>query len=105
MRERRPQPGAIDSTAIICPMQPLEPPDSFFVSAAEGWLELGNSAEARLELAQVSAALQNHPAVLDLRWEVFKTERDWPAANPPGFRASARAGCGTPRLPANPAPS
>ncbi|MDB6109841.1 MAG: hypothetical protein JWR69_1591 [Pedosphaera sp.] len=80
MHEARAQTGTVDSSLIIGPMQPIEPPDSFLVSAAEGWLELGNTAEARLELEQVSAALQKHPAVLDLRWEVFTTEQDWSAA-------------------------
>jgi tetratricopeptide (TPR) repeat protein len=61
-------------------MQSLEPPDSFLLSAAEGWLELGNLAEARAELAQISAALQNHPEVLDLRWHLLASEQNWPAA-------------------------
>lgn len=64
--------------------QALEPPDTHFVSAAVGWLELGNLAEAKVELDQVSAANQTHPDVLEVRWQVAAEQKDWPAA----FRAS-----------------
>ena len=61
-------------------MQPLESPHSHFVSAAEGWLELGNVVEARAELAQIDATLQNHPAVLAIRWGILAEEKNWIAA-------------------------
>jgi predicted Zn-dependent protease len=61
-------------------MQPLETPDSFYVSAAQGWLELGNAAEARAELEHISAASQEHPRVLQLRWMLSANAEDWPAA-------------------------
>ena len=61
-------------------MRPLGPPDSFLVSAAEGWLELGNVAEACAELGQVAPELQNHPDVLDVRWSVCAAKADWAAA-------------------------
>ncbi len=59
-------------------MQPLEPPDIHYLSAALGWLGLGNSSEARAELAQIRAGQQNHPDVLEVRWQVCAEERRWP---------------------------
>ena len=58
-------------------MQKLEPPDWHYVSAAVGWLELGNLAEAKAELARVSAAQQNHPDVLEVRWLVCAEAGLW----------------------------
>jgi predicted Zn-dependent protease len=43
-------------------------------------LELGNLAEARAELAQVSAAQQEHPDVLELRWSISAQEKRWDEA-------------------------
>jgi predicted Zn-dependent protease len=61
-------------------MPPLEPPDTYSLSAAVGWLELGNPAEAKSELAQVSPAQQSHPAVLELRWMICAEQQDWTSA-------------------------
>jgi hypothetical protein len=58
-------------------MQPLEPPDTHALLAALGWLELGNLAEARAELAQISTACQTHPDVLEVRWLVCAEEKRW----------------------------
>lgn len=58
-------------------MSKLEPPDTHYVLAAVGWLELGNPAEAKAELAQVSPAQQQHPDVLELRWTVLAEEKRW----------------------------
>ena len=52
-------------------MQKLEPPDTHCFSAAIGWLELGNLAEAKAELAQISPAQQEHPDVLEARWATW----------------------------------
>ena len=38
-------------------MDKFEPPDSYFYSSAEGWLELGNVAEAKVELARLKTGL------------------------------------------------
>jgi predicted Zn-dependent protease len=57
--------------------QKLEPPDTHHLSAAIGWLELGLSAEARAELGQVTAAMQDHPDVLEARWLVAAEEKHW----------------------------
>jgi tetratricopeptide (TPR) repeat protein len=61
-------------------METLEPPHSHFLSAAEGWLGLGDVAEARAELARIAEPLQEHPAVLDVRWAIFAQEKDWAGA-------------------------
>jgi hypothetical protein len=61
-------------------MAGLEPPDTHFLSAAEGWLGLGDLAEARAELDRISARKQNHPDVLQVRWALLAQEKDWPAA-------------------------
>ncbi len=58
-------------------MQPLEPPDTHYFSAAIGWLGLGNVAEAKAELAQLSQAAQKHPEVLEVRWGICAEEKDW----------------------------
>jgi len=58
-------------------MQKLEPPETHHVSAAIGWLGLGNVAEAKAELKQLSAAWLNHPDVLEIRWQICATEENW----------------------------
>lgn len=61
-------------------MKKLEPPDTHCFLAAVGWMELGNLAEARTELAQVSTAQQEHPDVLELRWSISAAEKRWEEA-------------------------
>jgi tetratricopeptide (TPR) repeat protein len=52
---------------MITAMQTLEPPYTHFLSAAEGWVELGNTLEATAELDRIPDELQNVPAVLAAR--------------------------------------
>jgi predicted Zn-dependent protease len=61
-------------------MHKLEPPDTHFFLAAVGWLELGNLAEARAELAQINPAHQEHRDVLELRWSISTEEKRWDEA-------------------------
>jgi tetratricopeptide (TPR) repeat protein len=61
-------------------MQDLEPPDSHYLNAASGWLELGNPVEAKRELAQVSSVCQAHPVALELRWQICAHEKNWAEA-------------------------
>ena len=61
-------------------MQKLEPPDTHYFFAAIGWLELGNLAEARAELAQISPARQEHPDVLEVRWAISVEQKSWEEA-------------------------
>jgi predicted Zn-dependent protease len=61
-------------------MQRLEPPDTHYLLAAIGWLELGNLVEARAELAQLSPARQEHPDVLEVRWSIVAEQKCWEEA-------------------------
>ena len=61
-------------------MQKIEPPDTHALSAALGWLELGNAGEALTELDHISTANQPHPAVLEVRWAVFAELKQWDRA-------------------------
>jgi tetratricopeptide (TPR) repeat protein len=61
-------------------MTALEPPYSHFVSAAEGWLELGNIDESWAELERIEEAFREHPTVLEVKWAICAQTRDWPAA-------------------------
>jgi Flp pilus assembly protein TadD len=61
-------------------MMKLEPPDTHALSAALGWLELGNPGEALAELDGISAANQSHPGVLEVRWVVLAELKDWAVA-------------------------
>ncbi len=47
--------------------------------AAEGWLDLGNLAESRLELDQVDPRHREHPDVLHLRWQIHRKAAEWSA--------------------------
>jgi predicted Zn-dependent protease len=58
-------------------MKPLEPPDTHCFSAAIGWLELGNPAEARAELDQLRPEARQHPDVLEVRWLLCAETKDW----------------------------
>jgi tetratricopeptide (TPR) repeat protein len=58
-------------------MSKLQPPDTHHLSAAEGWLELGNHAEALDELNLVSPAEQGRVEVLGLRWSISAQLKLW----------------------------
>jgi tetratricopeptide (TPR) repeat protein len=58
-------------------MPKLEPPNTHYLSAALGWLELGNLAEARVELALIDPAQQTHPDVLEVRWLICVEDSRW----------------------------
>src|SRR5436309_14389088 len=58
-------------------MQRLEPSDIHCLSAAIGWLELGNTTEAGAELALVDSRHKGHPDVLEVRWLLCAQERRW----------------------------
>jgi len=62
-------------------MKPLQPPDSHFVSAAIGWLELGQGHEAAAELEEVSPALARHPLVLQLWYQIHAKASRWDLAS------------------------
>ncbi len=61
-------------------MKPLCPPDIFHLRAAQGWVELGNHAEARAELNAIGPEFQSYPDVLEVRWHIDACARQWEAA-------------------------
>jgi hypothetical protein len=66
--------------ALVSGLDSLSPPDSHYVNAAWGWLELDNITEAFLELDRVTPPAQLHPDVLTLRWELLARKKQWPDA-------------------------
>ena len=58
-------------------VRPLEPPDTHSLSAAIGWVGLGNFAEARIELDHISPAQRDHPDVLEARWLICAEQKQW----------------------------
>jgi Flp pilus assembly protein TadD len=58
----------------------LEPPDTFHLSAALGWLGLGNWQEAHEELEKITLALRSHPDVLLVRFEIYSKAGKWALA-------------------------
>jgi Flp pilus assembly protein TadD len=61
-------------------MKPLEPPDSHHLSAAIGWLGLGNVAEAGAELEKIAPQFQSHPDVLAVQFDIYAQAGKWDAA-------------------------
>jgi tetratricopeptide (TPR) repeat protein len=51
-----------------------------FLSAAIGWMELGNLAEAKAELGKVAPGLAGHPTVLEVTWAIHAAGNNWPDA-------------------------
>jgi tetratricopeptide (TPR) repeat protein len=60
-------------------VNPLEPPDSTYLEAAEGWLDLGNHIEANEELERIEAKNRAHPNVLQVRWRIYAKAENWEA--------------------------
>lgn len=57
----------------------IPPPDSHHLSAASGWLELGDSCEASAELDRVQPRFRTHPDVLTMRLAVHRARMEWKA--------------------------
>ena len=55
----------------------LEPPDLHHLNAAEGWLGLGNAAEAELELSRLNPSVLEHPEVLRVRYSLHALTKQW----------------------------
>ena len=56
------------------------PPDSHYLSAAIGWLELGNCQESNAELKGIGEAFRTHPDVLEVRCKVCEMSGQWDGA-------------------------
>jgi predicted Zn-dependent protease len=61
-------------------MKPFEPHDQHHLVAAQGWFELGNDLEANGELEQITPENHAHPAVLEVRWQIYAKGKKWDAA-------------------------
>ena len=61
-------------------IKPLEPPDTHHLSAAQGWLELGNHIDANGELEEISPQQRAHPHVLSVRYDVYAQAKKWDGA-------------------------
>ena len=59
--------------------EPLEPPDSHYFNAAEGWLGLGDHRSALDELEFISPVTRSHPNVLALQCEIYTSAQNWAA--------------------------
>lgn len=56
----------------------IPPPDRFYLSAAVGWMELGNPSEAADELSQLSPAIADRMETQAFTWEIFSKLKRWP---------------------------
>ena len=63
-------------------MKPLHHPDSLYLQAAVGWLELGNWSEANEELESITPTMRAHPEVLKLRVAIYCKARRFDMAAP-----------------------
>lgn len=61
-------------------MGALDAPYSHYVSAASGWLDLGNPGEAAAELNRIPFPQRGHPEVLDMWWRVHAARKRWEEA-------------------------
>src|ERR1035441_11061527 len=61
-------------------MKQLELYDLRHLEAADGWLGLGNHVEADEELEQITPENRAHPAVLEIRWQIYAKAKKWNAA-------------------------
>ena len=55
----------------------LGPPDTHYLIAAEGWMELGNLDEALFDLQRITEPSQGHFDVMQVRWHVHNKRREW----------------------------
>ena len=58
-------------------MKPLDPPDSHHLSAAMGWLGLGNVAEAGVEMENIAPQYRSHPHVLAVQFDIYAQAGKW----------------------------
>ena len=61
-------------------MKKLDEVTAHQLSAAIGWMELGNPREALNELGQIAPRYRQSPPVLELYWMLYSCEADWDRA-------------------------
>ena len=54
--------------------------DKRHLTAAEGWLELGDELEANEELERITPQMRAHPFVLRVRWGIYAHAKRWEMA-------------------------
>ena len=60
-------------------MQPLTPPATHYLLAAQGWIELGNYLEANAELEKICPLSRIHPDVLEIHCQICANGKKWDA--------------------------
>lgn len=58
-------------------MKELSATEQHSLRAAEGWFELGSTREAEAELVGLAPSVRDHPAVLELRWQILARANQW----------------------------
>jgi predicted Zn-dependent protease len=61
-------------------LKPLSPPDSHYLNAAQGWLDLSDPTSAGEELNHISLEGRAHPLFLFVRWELYAKTNKWSIA-------------------------
>jgi len=52
-------------------------PDGHYLSAAVGWMQLGELSEAKQEVGRISPEWRGHPDVMQVRWLIHAELREW----------------------------
>jgi hypothetical protein len=61
-------------------IKPLDFQDQRHLEAVQGWFGLSNHLEANEELENITAENRDHPAVLEVRWQIYAKAKKWEAA-------------------------
>jgi predicted Zn-dependent protease len=62
---------------VSADMKPIQHPHRFYLDAACGWLDLGNPAEAQIELDRIGTKYREHPEVLEVTWQISARRGEW----------------------------
>src|SRR5689334_8433103 len=60
-------------------MKQFPVPDKWHLCAAQGWVGLGDFAQAKEELEKIAPELRTHPEVLDVRLHICFNAKKWDA--------------------------
>jgi lipopolysaccharide biosynthesis regulator YciM len=55
----------------------IQAPDVHYLNSAIGWLELGDTVEAKTDIEKIGMESRHHPDVLIVRWKVHAQAKDW----------------------------
>jgi hypothetical protein len=58
----------------------LSAEDQRHLTAAEGWLELGDAVEANEKLERIAPEMRAHPLVLRVHWGIYAKAKRWEMA-------------------------